>query len=204
MKALKIVSRITTVIVLVCLVLAATLAISSQLSGGTPKFFGKTMMIVLSGSMEPTIPTGSAIFVDDVPDPTQLQVGDVITFISPIHENRRIITHRIQEVSTFGPLEFIAQGDNNQTADPMPIPAENVLGKHSEITIPYIGYVLSFLQSKKGIGLALIIPGLLIIAIEIVSVWRTISRWEKLKQQEKEEISTTQASESKTSDTTAV
>ncbi|WP_157842671.1 signal peptidase I [Bacillus alkalisoli] len=180
MKFLKIISKITTGILLFCLVFAAILAISSHLSGGTPKFFGKTMMIVLSGSMEPTIPTGSAIFVEEV-DPRELQVGDVITFESPIHENTRIITHRITEIFNFGQLEFIAQGDSNEAADPMPIPAQNILGKHSDITIPYLGYILSFLQSKKGIGLALIIPGLLVIGIEVFSVWKLLSRWEQSK-----------------------
>ncbi|WP_226682156.1 signal peptidase I [Sutcliffiella horikoshii] len=188
MKVLKIISRGLTVLLLICLVFAAILAISSNLAGGTPKFFGKTMMIVLSGSMEPTIPTGSAIFVEEVTDPTQLKVGDVITFESPIHENTRIITHRITEVASTVPLEFIAQGDNNQAADPMPIPAENILGKHSDITVPYLGYVLSFLQSKKGIGLALIIPGLLVIILEVISVWRMLGRMESKEKTETKSI----------------
>jgi signal peptidase I len=183
MKVLKIISRIASVLIVLALILSATLAISSQLSKGTPKFFGKTMMLVLSGSMEPAIKTGSAIFVEDVKDPKKLTKGDVITFRSPI-QNEKIITHRIEEVTgTPDNLEFITKGDSNEVKDTMPIPQANILGKYSEITIPYLGYIASFLQSKKGIGLALIIPGLLIIALEIFSVWRTLVRYERSKQE---------------------
>ncbi|MFE1242999.1 signal peptidase I [Fictibacillus sp. NPDC058756] len=183
MKVLKIISRVASVLIILALILSATLAISSQLSKGTPKFFGKTMMLVLSGSMEPSIKTGSAIFVEDVKNPEELKKGDVITFRSPI-QNEKIITHRIEEVKgSTGNLQFITKGDNNEVIDTLPIPESNILGKYTEITIPYLGYIASFLQSKKGIGLALIIPGLLIMALEIFSVWRTLVKYEKVKQE---------------------
>lgn len=180
MKALKIMSRILSTLIAICLAIAAILAISSHLSGGTPKFFGKTMMMVLSGSMEPKIHTGSVVFVSDIKDPSQLKVGDVITFKSPVIKDR-IITHRIKEIRNSGNLEFVTKGDNNQTNDPLAVPEQNVLGKYANITIPYLGYIMSFLQSKKGLGLALIIPGVLLIILELFTVWRTLVQYDKLK-----------------------
>jgi signal peptidase I len=195
-KYLKIASRISTGLLIVALILAATLAISSKLSNGTPKFFGKTLMLVLSGSMEPTIKTGSGIFVKDVKDVNSLKAGDVITFKSPIKKNT-IVTHRIESVKGTGQyVEYITKGDNNETADPLAVPSQYVLGKYSNIEIPYFGYISSFLQSKKGLGLALIIPGLLLIVVELISVWRFIAKWESQKKEAKNESSSVQVASS--------
>ncbi|UZJ80076.1 signal peptidase I SipW [Fictibacillus sp. KU28468] len=182
MKVLRIISRIASGMLVLCLILATTLAISSKLSGGTPKYFGQKMMLVLSGSMEPTIKTGSAIFIKELKNPTKLKKGDVITFYSPIKKNT-IVTHRIKEVKGTGQMvEYITKGDNNQANDPLSVSPQNVLGKYSNTEIPYFGYVSSFLQSKKGLGIMLIIPGLLLILVEIISVWRLLSRWDKQKE----------------------
>ena len=52
--------------------------------------------------------------------------------------------------------EYVTKGDNNEVKDPMPVSADKIIGKYSEIQIPYAGYILSFLQSKRGIALGLI------------------------------------------------
>ncbi|ALC90199.1 hypothetical protein AM500_10695 [Bacillus sp. FJAT-18017] len=183
MKVFKIISRILSSIIVVCLVIAAILAISSRLSGGTPKFFGKTMMMVLSGSMEPKIHTGSVVFVEDIKDPSLLKVGDVITFKSPVVKDR-IITHRIKEIKNTGNLEFVTKGDNNTSDDPLTVPQQNLLGKYSNITVPYLGYIMSFLQSKKGLGISLIIPGGLLIILEMFTIWRTLASLDKPKKEQ--------------------
>ncbi|RXS99702.1 signal peptidase I [Ammoniphilus sp. CFH 90114] len=181
MSLFKFLSKLTTFLLVVSLIIATILAIASKASGNTPKFFGHSMMLVLSGSMEPTIKTGSAIFVEDIEDPTTLKKGDVITFMSPVLKDT-IFTHRILGVKGSGKFtEYITKGDNNPAKDPLAVPNTSVLGKYSGITIPYLGHVMSLLQSKKGLGLMLIIPGLLIILVEVISMWRFFSKWERQK-----------------------
>ncbi|MFM1653886.1 signal peptidase I SipW [Brevibacillus sp. B_LB10_24] len=177
----KTISRAVTIVLTLLLIVSTFFTVSSRISGGTPKLFGYQLMTVLSGSMEPIIQTGSIIAVKPIQDPTNLKVGDVVTYESPFKPGM-LITHRIKEVRQTGAqLEYITKGDNNTSPDPRPIPANNVVAKYEDITIPYAGYALSFLQSKEGIALMLIVPGLFLVISQIFVIWRTLSRWEQEK-----------------------
>ena len=56
---------------LACVLLAVALA--------APRVLGLTPFVVLSGSMEPTYPVGSLVYVRSV-DASELRVGDPVTF----------------------------------------------------------------------------------------------------------------------------
>ncbi|WP_370222905.1 signal peptidase I SipW [Cytobacillus sp.] len=174
--ALKIFNHIVSAVLVLVLICSFYIMLSSKITGGQPSIFGNQLMLVLSGSMEPNISTGSVVGVKAVNDKTNLKKDDVITFYSPIKENT-IVTHRIIDVKGAGEFtEYITQGDNNQTEDPRPVPAQKVIGKFSGLEIPYLGYVLQFLQSKSGIALSLIIPGLILIIYNVISLWRAFSK----------------------------
>lgn len=174
--ALKIFNHIVSAVLVLVLIFSFYIMLSSKITGGQPSIFGNQLMLVLSGSMEPNISTGSVVGVKAVNDKTNLKKDDVITFYSPIKENT-IVTHRIIDVKGTGEFtEYITQGDNNQTEDPRPVPAQKVIGKFSGLEIPYLGYVLQFLQSKSGIALSLIIPGLILIIYNVISLWRAFSK----------------------------
>ena len=64
------------------------------------RLFGFQVYGVLTGSMEPTYPTGSLIYVQQV-DYNDLKLRDVITFSS----GKSIVTHRIIEVVPNGSRE---------------------------------------------------------------------------------------------------
>ena len=135
MKALKIVSNTLVTIVAVLAFLLYGFNI-----------FGLKPYCVLSGSMESVYPTGSMIYVDKV-NPEGLKTGDAITFRMP---NGGVATHRIIEVQERSEgLYFVTQGDANDNPD-SPIPATSVIGK-PVFTIPYLGYLSSFIQTPKGI-----------------------------------------------------
>ncbi|MCM3767930.1 signal peptidase I SipW [Neobacillus niacini] len=176
---LKIVSGFITTLLVLLLLISLYIMISSRITGGQPSIMGNQLMLVLSGSMEPKIETGSVVGIKPVEDKTNLKVGDIITFYSPLHKDNRIITHRIVEIKGSGEFtEFITKGDNNQANDPMPIPLEKVIGKFSGIQIPYAGYILEFLQSKKGIAVSLIFPGLLLIIYNSFVLWKIFRSWD--------------------------
>jgi signal peptidase len=91
--------------------------------------------IVSSGSMEPTIPTGSLVI--SVPADTY-KVDDIITFEVP---GKGVFLHRIIYVADIdGETRFITQGDALRMPDPYPVPPDHVDGK-VVVILPYLGYV---------------------------------------------------------------
>ncbi len=92
--------------------------------------------IVLSGSMEPSIPTGSLVFTfrDE-----QILTGDILTF----QKQDTIITHRVVGETQDG---YITKGDANALADAGAVSMMQIIGKVF-FHIPYLGYLISFLQS---------------------------------------------------------
>jgi len=123
----KIVRR--TLYVLAVLVLLLTLGKIwlSRLQGETPSLFGYQVYVVQTGSMDPTLPIGSAILVKQLTDDYQLKVGDVITY----NHNDSVITHRIVETVTGedGILRYQTKGDNPENSpDPWTVAREDVRG----------------------------------------------------------------------------
>ncbi|MGP4061071.1 signal peptidase I SipW [Halobacillus sp. H74] len=154
----------------------------SKISGGESTFMGYQLKTVLSGSMEPTFQTGSIIAVEPTEDGATYKKGDVITFLK---EEGVLVTHRILEVKGSGEnTSYITKGDNNDGADLEPVLASNVVAKYVDFTVPYIGYVMDFANSKLGSLLLLVVPGVGLFSYGCYSIWREIS---KLDDKSKEE-----------------
>ncbi len=120
---------------------------------------------VLSGSMQPTYPTGSLLYVRSV-DTATLQKGDAITFL--LDENT-VVTHRIVDVlpdpEDATVVRFRTQGDANDAPDGAPVHARNVLGQPA-FAIPYMGYVATALQSPPGSYMAIgVVAGLVVFLV---------------------------------------
>ncbi|SFB36049.1 Signal peptidase I . Serine peptidase. MEROPS family S26B [Lentibacillus halodurans] len=176
MKIVKWTRRTVSGVFIILLISAAILVISAKVTGGQPEIFGYQLKSVLSGSMEPSIQTGSIIAVKSVDekDRSNFQSGDVITFIG---EEDKLITHRITDViSTDDNVVYTTKGDSNNAPDPDPVLAENVIGVYNGFTIPYVGYIINFAQSPNGSILFMIIPGLLLLGYAGFTIWRTLKR----------------------------
>ena len=139
-----------------------------------PRFLPYQALVVRSGSMSPTIPTGSVVFYHHV-RASQVKVGDVIVFARPGAENERV-THRVVRIekSPAGPY-FVTKGDANGAVDDWRIPAVGE-GWVASFHIPFIGYVLYDLQSTTGRLLLLLIPALLLGGITLYEIWRDRGR----------------------------
>ncbi|MGZ4134910.1 MAG: signal peptidase I SipW [Tumebacillaceae bacterium] len=175
---LKWLSKIVTTLLILLLVLMLFVTISSKVNGGAPKVFGKEIFTVLSGSMEPGIKTGSIIAVKPVGNPLveTFKKGDVITFKAVDNENM-LITHRIVDVQGTGAnLQYVTRGDNNDAQDPLPVPAGNVVAQYANFTIPYLGYILSWVKTKVGIAVLLFVPGVILFVQPLISLYRSMSR----------------------------
>ena len=116
------------------IVLLFMLAILNQL----PRLFGIRPFIVLSGSMEPEIPTGGVIFVDTNAPPDQIHVGDVITYyIKGTTVTHRVVAETASSVTT--------KGDANEQADLSPVSRNQILGRVL-FHIPCLGYIYAKLS----------------------------------------------------------
>jgi signal peptidase I len=170
-----------TCILAVLLIVTFYAGISSRLNGGTPKLFGREIMTVLSGSMEPGIQTGSIIVVRPVQaaQSGMMNVGDVITFKSP-DDPQVIITHRIMEIQKNGSeAAYITKGDNNDIADPKPVNQSNIIAVYDNLTVPFLGYFFTWVKSKAGIIATMIVPGAALMLYAMVSIFRFIMLLDK-------------------------
>ena len=149
--------------------LVILLLVTAALTFFAPRF-GWQVDTVLSGSMEPAIPTGSILVARPVPS-DEIQIGDIITFSGSGRD--RFITHRVIEIEQTNGIVFTTKGDANNAKDPFSVPAEKVVGKVL-VHIPFIGFIFSFVKTPIGLFLTLVLPGLLIIVLELQEIWNTL------------------------------
>lgn len=123
-----------------------------------PAAFKYNPIVVLSGSMEPNYKTGSVIYYKQVSE-EELKVGDVITF----QVNGTLISHRIVSIEN-GLIE--TKGDANNVPDAMKIQMQNVIGKVANISIPYLGYYIKFINDNLSLS---VIATVLILVSEFLS-----------------------------------
>ncbi|MBO0991630.1 signal peptidase I SipW [Bacillus sp. SD088] len=182
-KILKWLNQIVSILLIVLLISMVFIIIASRSAGGEPSLFGYQLKAVLSGSMEPELKTGSIILVQQTEDTTNFAKNDVITFRT--NENI-LITHRVIEMENNGE-QYLTQGDANNAPDVEPVMAQNVVGKYSGFTVPYVGYALQFMNTKQGAVLLLMIPGLLFLGHAFFTIWRALKSIETVKKPSLEE-----------------
>ena len=99
--------------------------------------------VVLSGSMEPTIKTGSICFINKNVSMESIKEKDIIAFKM---QDGTLVTHRAVEISNSG---IVTKGDNNEEADSNLVQKNNFVGKNL-FWIPKLGYVVRAFQTPKG------------------------------------------------------
>lgn len=109
-----------------------------------PPLLGIRLYAVTSGSMEPEIPVGAAVYAVPVKK-EQLKEGDVITF--SMGTEGVSATHRIIRVLKEGGFE--TRGDANEEPDPKPVTYEQIRGRVCWV-IPYLGYAGVLLGNLWG------------------------------------------------------
>jgi signal peptidase I len=118
--------------------------------GRVPTIFGYQISVCMSSSMSPTFENGSLILTRYI-NPEEVREGDIIIFRDNIEVTTPTV-HRVTRVNQAAGLSFTTKGDANETNDPVPIPAEMVIGKF-HAALPYAGYLFSFAQSMLGMVL---------------------------------------------------
>lgn len=111
----------------------------------TAHFTGLRPLVVKSGSMEPTIPTGGMVLVRTIPA-SAIQPDDIVAVERP---DRTRVTHRVLKVEQQGETAALTlKGDANEDPDPLPVTVAEA-GK-LVLSAPSIGRVSAFLASAKG------------------------------------------------------
>ena len=99
--------------------------------------------VVLSGSMEPTIKTGSLCIINQNIKYDDIKEKDIIAFR---FNDGTLVTHRVYKKTKNG---LTTKGDNNKNTDKNIITKNNYVGKNI-FWIPKAGYVVGLVQSTKG------------------------------------------------------
>jgi len=109
--------------------------------------------IVRGPSMEPTIKVGSLAFVRN--NPENIGIDDIIAF--DIGKESQVI-HRISSISD-GVIK--TKGDNLEQEDYWQINRGDITAEYL-FSIPYLGYISSFIGTRLGIITCILVPGFLI------------------------------------------
>ena len=131
---------------------------------------GLQVVVVLSGSMEPTYHTGSLIYVKKV-DPYTIQEGQPITFMM---NETTVATHRVvgivpdEEDPTV--IRFRTKGDANDAEDGGLVHYKNVIGR-PVFSIPYLGYVADYIQHPPGRYVAISAGAVLLLLVFLPDVF---------------------------------
>lgn len=138
-----------------------------------PRLLGWEGVVVLTGSMEPALPTGGLAFVDRKADVTSVGVGDIITFRD---ERNRQVTHRVADVTrNGGTLFFETKGDANEMVDQALVSQHDVVGR-VVMTVPEVGAWSNWLRKRENFYLLIWPPALLIVGMELWNIYSQLRR----------------------------
>ncbi len=163
------------VISFVCLIVIFLIfyIVSSQIHANDENYKPNiSIYTIVSPSMTPVIKVYDVVINVKVDDPTDIQVGDIITYKSAAANSEGMtITHRVVEISRLpnGTYEYMTQGDNNSEPDSLYVTYDNVIGKEILI-IPYIGKLQLLIANQKGWLFLLLIPVSVYLIIEVIKL----------------------------------
>ncbi|WP_440953372.1 signal peptidase I [Methanococcoides sp. FTZ1] len=119
-------------------------------------------MTVTGFSMEPTI-TASDIIVVTATNSQDLAVGDIISYRHQVDTQKYIVTHRIVSVANGG---YRTKGDACAEADSYIVAPGDVVGT-VRFKIPFLGTLVHFAATTRGLVTLVIMPAIIVIILEI-------------------------------------
>lgn len=184
-KALDIAVRIITSVILifsVCVMIFTVISVNTV--GKDADFLGYKPYIVLSDSMRDTFAVGD-LSVSVQTDPETLEPGDIITFASIDPSNYgAVVTHKIREITEYeGEPAFVTYGTTTGVDDSYPVPFDNVIGEY-KFRLPKMGYFFEFLTTPAGYVTVILIPFLVLIALQGAKFFRLVRQYRAEQQAE--------------------
>lgn len=177
---------ISTVFVWVIIVVAVAMMIFTVISVNTfdrndRNLLGYRFYIVLSDSMSATdFDAGDLVLVKET-DPTKLEEGDIISYVSQDTENYgETVTHKIRKKTTDaeGNPGFITYGTTTNVDDETIVTYPFVLGKY-QLSLPKVGIFFQFLKTPQGYIVCILVPFLLLILYQGLNCVRLFRLYKK-------------------------
>lgn len=123
-------------------------------NGKAVNVFGKSILRVVTGSMEPSLQVGDYIIIEKT-NTDDLKEGDIISFYSDQSDIKgMLVTHRIVGRNDDGC--FVTKGDANLVSDSVNVRPESIVGKYTHKSRFFI-WVNSFVDMKKILLLIVVI-----------------------------------------------
>lgn len=144
-------------------------AAAALLAVTVPYALGGRSYTVMSGSMEPRIHVGDVVGEERI-SPADLRSGDIVTFSDP-QKTGRMITHRVRSVrEQAGVYSVVTKGDANTNVERWTIRSDGQLGR-VQYRVAHVGRLLVFTRGRFGILLLVVLPALLLGAMELRRIW---------------------------------
>ncbi|MDD2377688.1 MAG: signal peptidase I [Bacilli bacterium] len=157
----KVLSVILNILLWLVIIIAAVVTIISlnTREKGVSNVAGYIPFSIQSDSMKPELSTGDLIITKKYDGETKLKEGDIISYFTIEQDKKIIITHRItQVIDVNGMISYVTKGDNNDAVDPTQVVAGDIISVYDDFRIAKIGYALTFLKSKVGFFVCIILP----------------------------------------------
>jgi signal peptidase len=182
-SSLSSIQRWISILVTVMLVLAVALClyVAIQLvSNGYTSVGGYSMFRVVTGSMEPTIPTGALLIAQET-SVEEIETGDIICFRTKEAEIAgKIVTHRVVErlKTAEGSVLFRTQGDANLAVDSYFVEQDHLIGKVIWHTgdDSKMASIFSFFSNGLGFLGCIVLPCLLLAGLILRECMSNIRR----------------------------
>ena len=175
------------VLIAVAVIIALVVVVTSKLSGMPTFIFGKTVLWVETGSMEPAIPAQSYVLMRKT-DGKNLSKGDVITYICRDETQAvfgKLITHRIVDITVGG---YITAGDAAVGSDKLTVSCEDVVAVY-EKNLPVLTFFGRIFSGWVGFAL-LAVLFFITVSVYFADIVKTVSGEddETIRQQKQQEI----------------
>lgn len=178
MKKYKLLEITTGIILIIALIFAMTVGYSI-FTKGYVTIGGHSMFRVVTGSMEPTIYTGSLLICDDS-EISEIEVNDIVCFRSTLTAvKNQIVTHRVIEIQNKdNSIRLITKGDANSIEDALYVTSQNLIGKVTWYSQEgnIIAKVISFMNGQIGFLACIVIPVLLVCSLALHHSMMNIQR----------------------------
>ncbi len=183
----RILSGIGTGLVVIIVGIVVVFGIASLVAPttyGVKVIFNHAVLVVLTDSMEPAYPVGSAVFVETV-KAEDIKVGDDLTFyydqlgmtithrVSNIDNNNGIYTFTLHGINTHSTQCGSEDNPQDCTDQTQVVTYDKVVGKVVGSSLAF-GKFYSFMTTPWGLVIVLLIPGGYLIFVSIQTIVKTL------------------------------
>jgi len=129
------------------------------------------LYFVRSESMKPAINMGDMVIAGPAGAIGGIKPGVIVTY----ELDKNLITHRVLSVDG---NNLITKGDASEDPDPRPVQFSQVKSRYL-FKIPYVGYLTSFVRTRLGWFLAIILPAMVLVGFIVKDIMKEALKDEK-------------------------